>query len=139
MIDHIATATVPTQWGDFTCHAYRRPDGIEHLALVLGDLAGTPLVRVHSECLTGDVLGSLRCDCGDQLDAALRMIEHVQRPITYPIGPRDEGGKQALNVEAVPTRVILIHRIADSGTRSNCATAQRIDVGNAQPGRIRPR
>ena len=74
MIDHIATATVPTQWGDFTCHAYRRPDGIEHLALVLGDLAGTPLVRVHSECLTGDVFSSARCDCGAQRDLALEMI-----------------------------------------------------------------
>lgn len=74
MIDHVATAIVPTRWGDFTCHAYRRPDGIEHLALVLGDLAGTPLVRVHSECLTGDVFASARCDCGAQRDLALEMI-----------------------------------------------------------------
>jgi 3,4-dihydroxy 2-butanone 4-phosphate synthase/GTP cyclohydrolase II len=74
MIAHIATATVPTHWGDFTCHAYRRPDGIEHLALVLGDLNGDPLVRVHSECLTGDVFASARCDCGAQRDLALEMI-----------------------------------------------------------------
>jgi 3,4-dihydroxy 2-butanone 4-phosphate synthase/GTP cyclohydrolase II len=74
MIDHIATATVPTHWGDFVCHAYRRPDGIEHLALVLGRLDGTPLVRVHSECLTGDVFASERCDCGAQRDLALERI-----------------------------------------------------------------
>ena len=79
MIDHIAAATVPTQWGDFTCHAYRRPDGIEHLALVLGELDGDPLVRVHSECLTGDVFASARCDCGAQRDLALEMIAAEHR------------------------------------------------------------
>jgi 3,4-dihydroxy 2-butanone 4-phosphate synthase/GTP cyclohydrolase II len=74
MITHIATATVPTQWGEFTMHAYRRPDGIEHLALVLGALGDAPLVRVHSECLTGDVFASARCDCGAQRDLALERI-----------------------------------------------------------------
>jgi GTP cyclohydrolase II len=74
MITHVATATVPTPWGDFTCHAYRRPDGIEHLALVLADLDHDPLVRVHSECLTGDVFASARCDCGAQRDLALQLI-----------------------------------------------------------------
>jgi 3,4-dihydroxy 2-butanone 4-phosphate synthase/GTP cyclohydrolase II len=74
VITHVATATVPTRWGDFTCHAYRRPDGVEHLALVLGRLDGTPLVRVHSECLTGDVFASERCDCGAQRDLALERI-----------------------------------------------------------------
>ena len=74
MITHVATATVPTRWAEFTCHAYRRPDGIEHLALVLGDLADAPLVRVHSECLTGDVFASARCDCGAQRDLALELI-----------------------------------------------------------------
>jgi GTP cyclohydrolase II len=63
---------LPSVYGDFRAHAY---DG-EHLALVRGEVAGREavLVRVHSECLTGDVLGSLRCDCGPQRDAALRMI-----------------------------------------------------------------
>jgi 3,4-dihydroxy 2-butanone 4-phosphate synthase/GTP cyclohydrolase II len=74
MITHIATATVPTRWGEFTCHAYRRPDGIEHLALVMGSLERDPLVRVHSECLTGDVFASARCDCGAQRDLALELI-----------------------------------------------------------------
>ena len=74
VIHHVATATVPTRWGDFSCHAYRRSDGIEHLALVLGDLDDDPLVRVHSECLTGDVFASARCDCGAQRDLALELI-----------------------------------------------------------------
>ena len=62
----------------FTAHVYESTlDGEQHLALVMGDVAGEPdvLVRVHSECLTGDVFGSLRCDCGPQLRAALERIE----------------------------------------------------------------
>jgi GTP cyclohydrolase II len=74
VITHVATATVPTRWGEFTTHAYRRSDGVEHLALVLGRLDAVPLVRVHSECLTGDVFASARCDCGAQRDLALELI-----------------------------------------------------------------
>jgi 3,4-dihydroxy 2-butanone 4-phosphate synthase / GTP cyclohydrolase II len=81
MIEHIATATVPTRWAEFTCHAYRRPDGTEHLALVLGALDHTPLVRVHSECLTGDVFASARCDCGAQRDLALERIASEGRGV----------------------------------------------------------
>ncbi len=78
MIEHVATATVPTRWAEFSCHAYRRPDGVEHLALVLGRLDDLPLVRVHSECLTGDVFASARCDCGAQRDLALELIAAEQ-------------------------------------------------------------
>ncbi|MFM7891260.1 MAG: bifunctional 3,4-dihydroxy-2-butanone-4-phosphate synthase/GTP cyclohydrolase II [Actinomycetota bacterium] len=77
LVERIGSARVPTQWGEFECVAYRSTlDGIEHLAFVRGDVAnGQPLLtRVHSECLTGDVFGSLRCDCGDQLSAALQLI-----------------------------------------------------------------
>ncbi len=72
-----ATARIPTVYGDFTCIVYESVlDGENHLALTMGTINdGSPvLVRVHSECLTGDVFGSLRCDCGPQLDAALQMI-----------------------------------------------------------------
>jgi 3,4-dihydroxy 2-butanone 4-phosphate synthase/GTP cyclohydrolase II len=72
-----ATARIPTVYGDFTCTVYESVlDGENHLALTMGKIDdGSPvLVRVHSECLTGDVFGSLRCDCGPQLDAALQMI-----------------------------------------------------------------
>ena len=79
-LEHIATAQLPTPFAQFTMQAYRSQDGKEHLALMLGDLAAVapgavaPLVRVHSECLTGDALFSLRCDCGFQLRAALEAI-----------------------------------------------------------------
>lgn len=74
---HFGSARIPTVYGEFTAHAYRAlPDKDEHVAFVLGDLSiqDVPLVRVHSECLTGDLMGSIRCDCGSQLDAALRMV-----------------------------------------------------------------
>lgn len=77
LVDHIGAARVPTVHGDFMCHAYRSVvDGVDHIAFVMGDVDGgdPPLVRVHSECLTGDILGSLRCDCGPQLDLALQKI-----------------------------------------------------------------
>jgi 3,4-dihydroxy 2-butanone 4-phosphate synthase/GTP cyclohydrolase II len=78
LIEKIAVAKLPTKVGVFDIHAYRSlVDGKEHIALVKGDVAGRPdvMVRVHSECLTGDVLGSLRCDCGPQLFQALQRIE----------------------------------------------------------------
>jgi 3,4-dihydroxy 2-butanone 4-phosphate synthase/GTP cyclohydrolase II len=68
---------MPTEFGDFDCHLYRiDTDGTHHLALSRGVLDGEKptLVRVHSECLTGDVFHSRRCDCGDQLAAALERI-----------------------------------------------------------------
>ncbi|HEV2096774.1 MAG TPA: bifunctional 3,4-dihydroxy-2-butanone-4-phosphate synthase/GTP cyclohydrolase II [Chthoniobacterales bacterium] len=69
---------LPTDYGDFNLHLYRsRLDGFHHLALVKGTISETEptLVRVHSECLTGDVFGSRRCDCGNQLHAALKQIQ----------------------------------------------------------------
>ncbi len=74
-VERTGTARIPTQHGTFTAHAFVDVAGYEHLAYVAGDVSAgnTPLVRVHSECLTGDVLGSLRCDCGSQLDAALAL------------------------------------------------------------------
>jgi 3,4-dihydroxy 2-butanone 4-phosphate synthase/GTP cyclohydrolase II len=73
-----AEARLPTRWGNFTAIGYESVlDGEQHLAVVKGEVAGKEnvLVRVHSECLTGDVFGSLRCDCGEQLAAAMEMIE----------------------------------------------------------------
>jgi 3,4-dihydroxy 2-butanone 4-phosphate synthase/GTP cyclohydrolase II len=78
LIEKVAVAKLPSKFGEFDIHAYRSlVDGKEHIALVKGEVAGREnvLVRVHSECLTGDVLGSLRCDCGAQLAEALRRIE----------------------------------------------------------------
>ena len=76
-VDRVAEARIPTAHGSFRAVGYdSKLDGIEHIALVYGDIADGEniLVRVHSECLTGDVFGSLRCDCGPQLDAALEVV-----------------------------------------------------------------
>jgi 3,4-dihydroxy 2-butanone 4-phosphate synthase/GTP cyclohydrolase II len=70
-------ARIPTEWGDFACYVYESLlDGQQHVAFVRGAVQGESdvLVRVHSECLTGDVFGSLRCDCGPQLDFAMKRI-----------------------------------------------------------------
>jgi 3,4-dihydroxy 2-butanone 4-phosphate synthase/GTP cyclohydrolase II len=78
LIDFVEEVELPTAAGHFKLRLYiSAPDGREHLALLKGDLqkADAPLVRVHSECLTGDVFGSARCDCGNQLHAAMRMVE----------------------------------------------------------------
>ena len=78
LVERVAEANLPTRYGFFRVIAYRDKVTDEaHLALVKGEVQGKPnvLVRVHSACVTGDVLGSLRCDCGDQLHAALEMIQ----------------------------------------------------------------
>ncbi len=77
LVRRIAEARIPTEWGDFTCYAYESLlDGEQHLAMVRGAVQGSDdvLVRVHSECLTGDVFGSLRCDCGLQLETAMQKV-----------------------------------------------------------------
>ncbi len=80
LVERIAEADLPTGFGDFRIIAYQSPiDDREHVALVKGDIDGKEdvLVRMHSECLTGDVFGSIRCDCGHQLEAAMRQISEV--------------------------------------------------------------
>jgi 3,4-dihydroxy 2-butanone 4-phosphate synthase/GTP cyclohydrolase II len=77
LVRRVSEARIPTRHGDFTGYVYESLlDGAEHMAFVKGDVSGQEdvLVRVHSECLTGDVFGSLRCDCGLQLDAAMELI-----------------------------------------------------------------
>jgi len=100
MVERIVTVPLPTIYGDFLAHAYNSTiDDHEHLALTLGlpeprrgvsrEIAEPILVRAHSECLTGDVLGSLRCDCGGQLHAALSLIKEEGRGVL--IYMRQEG------------------------------------------------
>jgi 3,4-dihydroxy 2-butanone 4-phosphate synthase/GTP cyclohydrolase II len=89
LVERVAETRLPTRYGEFTAYGYRsRVDGSEHLALVYGDLPAAVgesdepvLTRVHSECLTGDVFGSQRCDCGPQLDEALQRIVHAGRGV----------------------------------------------------------
>lgn len=83
-VSRVAEVRLPTEFGDFQAHGYRSEvDGTEHIALVKGDIGDGQdvLVRVHSECLTGDVFGSLRCDCGPQLHAALRKVAEEGRGV----------------------------------------------------------
>ena len=91
-LEFVSSCALPTPWATFQLHAFvDHVSGKEHLALVLGDVAnGEPvLARVHSECLTGDALFSQRCDCGAQLEAALKRIAKEKRGVVFYL--RQEG------------------------------------------------
>jgi len=84
LVERVTEAKLPTKYGEFTAVAYRSTvDAAEHIALVKGDISTDEpvLVRVHSECLTGDVFGSLRCDCGAQIEMALQGIAKQDRGV----------------------------------------------------------
>ncbi|MBI5687537.1 MAG: bifunctional 3,4-dihydroxy-2-butanone-4-phosphate synthase/GTP cyclohydrolase II [Verrucomicrobia bacterium] len=92
LVERERVVTLPTEFGEFSLHLYRSVmDGQHHVALVKGDVAGQRdvLVRVHSECLTGDVFGSHRCDCGEQLSKAMQMIAKEGRGVVVYL--RQEG------------------------------------------------
>jgi 3,4-dihydroxy 2-butanone 4-phosphate synthase / GTP cyclohydrolase II len=94
LVERIATASLPTKYGDFVAHGYRSLiDGQQHVALVMGQVAGEPdvLVRVHSECVTGDVFGSLRCDCGEQLERAISQIAETGRGVILYLAQEGRG------------------------------------------------
>jgi GTP cyclohydrolase II len=76
-------ATLPTKHGTFSIQAFKDEKEKEHLAIFTDALSDTPVVRVHSECLTGDVLGSVKCDCGEQLDFAMKTIAKEGGIIIY--------------------------------------------------------
>jgi GTP cyclohydrolase II len=80
-VQRVASATLPTAYGEYTMHVYSDADGREHVALTVGEVTdGRPVpTRLHSECLTGDVFASLRCDCGEQLDWTLAHLQEVGR------------------------------------------------------------
>jgi 3,4-dihydroxy 2-butanone 4-phosphate synthase/GTP cyclohydrolase II len=111
LIERVAEAPVPTPHGTFTCQAWRSlVDGVDHLAFVRGDVSGDEpvLVRVHSECLTGDVFGSRRCDCGAQLADALDAIDEAGRGVlVYLRGHEGRGIGIASKLDA--------YRLQDSG------------------------
>jgi 3,4-dihydroxy 2-butanone 4-phosphate synthase/GTP cyclohydrolase II len=84
LVHRAADATIPTKYGDWRMIAFANDvDSLEHVAIVKGEVEGADdvLVRMHSECLTGDVFHSMRCDCGDQLDAAMQIITEVGRGV----------------------------------------------------------
>jgi len=94
-VELVAQANLPTQFGTFTSYVFRSEiDGLEHVALVKGEIGDgmePTLVRVHSMCLTGDVFGSLRCDCGDQLHAAMLMVEKKGRGVVLYMNQEGRG------------------------------------------------
>jgi len=95
LVRRVAEARIPTLWGDFTCYVYESLlDGEQHVAMVKGAVAGETdvMVRVHSECLTGDVFGSMGCDCGTQLDGAMaRISEEGMGALVYLRGHEGRG------------------------------------------------
>jgi len=92
-VDRTASAELPTRHGDFQVFGYRgQVDGVEHVALVKGDVTGDDvLVRVHSSCATGDIFHSLRCDCGEQLERALELIEREGRGVVVYLAQEGRG------------------------------------------------
>ena len=94
LVDYVTSCSLPTPWAQFTLHAFvEHSTGKEHLAMTLGDLSTgePPLARIHSECLTGDVMFSQRCDCGAQLESALRRIADEGRGILLYLRQKGSG------------------------------------------------
>jgi len=103
LVQRVEVVKMPTDYGDFDLHLYRSiTDGQHHLALVKGDVAGKAnvLVRVHSECLTGDVFGSRRCDCGPQLHQAMRQVSEEGRGVILYMRQEGRGIGLASKIQA---------------------------------------
>ncbi len=96
-----ATAQLPTRFGTFTLEIFTDENGIEHMAMVAGTPTDNCLVRLHSECATGDIMGSLRCDCRDQLETALQKINEAgQGMLIYIRGHEGRGIGLANKIKA---------------------------------------
>ncbi|WP_407443361.1 bifunctional 3,4-dihydroxy-2-butanone-4-phosphate synthase/GTP cyclohydrolase II [Fibrobacter sp.] len=94
LVQRVAAPNVPTKYGNFKAYAYRSStDGVEHVAWVAGnpDFSKPVYVRVHSECLTGDIFGSMRCDCGEQLQASMKFIGEHGGVLLYMRGQEGRG------------------------------------------------
>ncbi len=144
LVRRVSEARIPTQYGDFTAHVFESLlDNTEHLAFVRGEVAGKEnvLVRVHSECLTGDVFGSLRCDCGVQLDRALEKVAEPRARAWSCISAVTKGGASVSATSCARTRCRTraatpsrrISSSASRSTRASTASARRSSSISASP------
>ena len=131
VLTRVAAPDMPTAWGHFRMYGYRdERDGQEHVALVMGDpMRPGTLVRVHSECLTGDAFGSLRCDCGPQRDEALRAIAAEGRGVLVYLRQEGRGIGLLAKLQAYELQEQGLDTVEANLALGYPAEMRRFDVG----------